>query len=188
MQRRARSFRAVDARGAVLFLSSGPPNLTAFTVTGLTEAEPGETFCCKWQHTYSKRTKIPEGLGFWILLAARDTDSFGTTRWEISAVKESERGRDKAVFISATQSSNEISTPVARAADVVIEGSIVTNPDATNGVQKFRIILKAFEAVLGYESVQLGEVTYLALFLASDESSFITGANIVIVGGLTTWV
>jgi NAD(P)-dependent dehydrogenase (short-subunit alcohol dehydrogenase family) len=35
---------------------------------------------------------------------------------------------------------------------------------------------------------QPGEVAYLALLLASAESSFITGANIVIDGGLTTWV
>jgi hypothetical protein len=61
-----------------------------FTVKGLTDADLGETFYCKWQHTYSKCTKIPKGLGFWILLATRNTDSFGFSRWEINAVKESE--------------------------------------------------------------------------------------------------
>src|SRR5229473_5785986 len=53
-----------------------------------------------------------------------------------------------AVFISTSQRSNETSTPIEREADIMIEGSIVTNPDASNGAQKFRVILKAFEAVL----------------------------------------
>ncbi len=145
---------ACESSQARLFISNGGATAEfygVFTINGLTTAKPGETFYCKWQHTYSKRTKIPKDQGFWIELATLKWGAAGTgdARWEIGAVKEAQDGKDLAISISAIYTSCATSTPIARAPDITIEGSIIADPDAENGIQKFRVILKAFGAVLG---------------------------------------
>lgn len=77
---------ACETSQARLFVSNGGATAEfygVFTVTGLTTAKPGETFYCKWQHTYSKRSKIPKDQGFWIELATLKwgAGGAGDARW-----------------------------------------------------------------------------------------------------------
>jgi hypothetical protein len=144
---------ACESNQARLFVSNGGATAEfcgVFTISGLTTAKPGETFYCKWQHTYSKRTKIPKGQGFWIELATLKwgEGGAGSARWEINAVKEGQDGKDLVISISAIHTSCATSTPIARASDIKIEGSITADPDAENGIQKFCVVLKAFGAVV----------------------------------------
>jgi hypothetical protein len=62
------------------------------------------------------------------------------------AVGETDSGSDSLVTLPVIYSSH---VPIARTPDVIIEGSIIAEPDATNGIQKFRVVLKPTGAELG---------------------------------------
>ena len=104
---------------------------------------------CRWPHTASVRTRIARGQECRIILAenvrVRDIGpTYGCSMWHIYGWS-----GDRLVIVESLWSSTPFSRPPAEAPDIILEGEIVADPDLQNGLQPFRVVLRAFEAVPG---------------------------------------
>ncbi|HSY48111.1 MAG TPA: hypothetical protein VLC46_04810 [Thermoanaerobaculia bacterium] len=108
-------------------------------VTGRINVPPFDDLFCRWSHTIAAQTQIQHAQERRIVLADKiaDADAVTGTEWCVYACAGGPA--------SFTQSADE---PVVTS-DTVIEGSIVTDPGAANGIQPFRVILGSHEAMVG---------------------------------------
>jgi hypothetical protein len=94
----------------------------------------------KWAHTDTIRTWIAKGETCHLELARLDTNQ-SFARWKVLAVASDHHVRE----LDAHYSSSFI--PLTKAPDVSISGSVISKPDAENGIQPFKMTLEAFRAV-----------------------------------------
>jgi hypothetical protein len=109
-----------------------------FSISG--QIAPEQELFALWEHTDSIKTTIAKGQTRRIILANMMHRNQLQT-WQICAT--SETGHR---FVQAPQHSCAVSTPIARAADIIITGQVVAEPDLVNGIQPFKVVLHAFEA------------------------------------------
>jgi hypothetical protein len=111
-----------------------------FDVEGQVTTSRQTNLFCRWEHTDSPRTRIAKGQTCRIYLARLRSDS-GFHQWRIEATS------DTGPFdFDALYTSSSISQPVSYAPDIMVIGSIIADPDLANGLQRFKVVLKAFTA------------------------------------------
>jgi hypothetical protein len=111
-----------------------------FGIDGRVRTDNKTDLFCKWANSDSPTTKISKGDSARIELAyLKPHDEFHT--WQMYTTTEA----GQPTTIEADQSSCSVSGPSPEeAGDIIIEGRIVSEPDAVNGVQRFKYVLRAF--------------------------------------------
>jgi hypothetical protein len=94
----------------------------------------------KWAHTDTIRTWIAKGETCHLELARLDMNQ-SFARWKVLAVASDHNVKELAAYYSSTF------IQLNKAPDVIISGSVISKPDAENGIQPFNITLEAFRAV-----------------------------------------
>lgn len=112
---------------------------------GVEGAQHGLLFA-RWAHTDTIKTWIAKGETSHLILARLDkiaSPAMPMVQWKVLAVASDHN----MIELAANHSSSFI--PLIKASDVSISGSVISKPDAENGIQPFKVILEAFRAIDG---------------------------------------
>jgi hypothetical protein len=106
-------------------------------VHGLVIGLSGDEFV-RWSHSNAVKITIPRGVTFRADLAQLEWNG-AMARWRLFGA--TEHGR---VDASASYASCATSSPIAKAADLVVSGEVIAEPDLPSGPVPYRIVLSAF--------------------------------------------
>lgn len=138
-----------DARGAFVEVTNaglGAHFHTPIEIQGLIRGNGKDVFA-KWTHTDGVRAWIAKGQTCRLEIARLKwrADGLYTCTWIIPTLASGNVVRE----VESLNSSCPVSAPIARADDIVVSGWVIAEPDLKNGIQPFRVVLQAFEAVNG---------------------------------------
>ncbi len=112
-----------------------------FSIEGMVGANRQTGLFCRWEHTDSPKAKIARGQTCRIILADLIwSHPIATAQWNIRTTTDNGAPAN----IEAIYSSSATTVPICRAPDILLTGAIIAEPDLVNGIQPFRVVLKAF--------------------------------------------
>lgn len=108
-----------------------------------------EDLFCRWKLTPSVRMRIAKGTECRIVLAVQDRNLNAglvgpTAQWVVYAIAGVELVQIRGRYCASYEYRAEQEIP-----NIVLEGSIIADPDLANGIQSFRVTLEPFRAVCG---------------------------------------
>jgi len=104
----------------------------------------GKDVFAKWAHTGEVRAWIAKGQTCRLDIARLKWSAGSvTSTWIIPTVAPGNVVR----AVESFYSSCAVSKPIIRAEDIVISGMVVAEPDLQNGIQRFQVVLRAFDAI-----------------------------------------
>jgi len=110
-------------------------------IQGMVLGEKNGIFA-KWQHSNSARSWIAKGQTC-RLVTAKMKWTEGAMTWIIPTIT-----ADGVLSeVRSLYSSCPHSEPIARADDIMVSGSVIAEPDLNNGIQRFHVVLRAFDAI-----------------------------------------
>jgi hypothetical protein len=138
-----------DARGAFVEVTNaglGAHFHAPIEIHGAIRGKGKDVFA-KWAHTGEVRAWIAKGQTCRLEIARLkwNAGGFYTSTWIIPTVASGNVVEE----VESLYSSCPVSEPIIRADDIIVSGLVIAEPDLENGIQPFRVILRAFEAVNG---------------------------------------
>lgn len=105
----------------------------------------GKDVFAKWAHTGEVRAWIAKGQTCRLEIARIKWSAGGlyTCTWIILTVAPGNVVQE----VESLCSSCPVSVPIIRADDITVSGLVVAEPDLQNGIQRFHIVLRAFDAI-----------------------------------------